>query len=58
LDEQSEENLKALNDLNEENQSSFNEIYIALSEMAKKQNEVEKISKTPRRLIGFRKKED
>jgi hypothetical protein len=37
LEERSEENLRAINDLNEENQQSFDEIYIALSELARKQ---------------------
>ena len=58
LEEQSEENLKVLNDINEEHQSSFDEIYIALSELAKKQSENNGVSKTPRRPIGYRKQED
>jgi hypothetical protein len=53
LEDRSEENLKVLNDMNEETQSSFDEIYIALSELAKKQSDVDKVSKTPRKPIGF-----
>jgi hypothetical protein len=37
LEEQSEENLKVLNDMSEENQVAFDEIYMALSELASKQ---------------------
>lgn len=58
LEERSEENLKVLNDMSEENQSSFDEIYLALSELAKKQKEVDEVSKTPRKPIGFRKSVD
>jgi len=58
LEERSEENLKVLNDMNEETQTSFDEIYIALSELAKKQREIDVISTTPRKPIGFRKIED
>lgn len=43
LEERSEENLRAINDLNEENQQSFDEIYVALSELAKRQKEVDKV---------------
>jgi len=53
LEERSEENLKVLNDMSEETQTSFDEIYIALSELAKKQSDVDKVSKTPRKPIGF-----
>jgi hypothetical protein len=58
LEERSEENLKVLNDMNEETQTSFDEIYIALSELAKKQREIDVISTTPRKPIGFRKTDD
>lgn len=58
LEERSEENLKVLNDMSEETQTSFDEIYIALSELAKKRKEVDEVSKTPRKPIGFRKTED
>ena len=37
LEEQTEENLKAVNDLSDDTQNTFDEIYIALSELAKKQ---------------------
>jgi hypothetical protein len=53
LEERSEENLQALNDMNEENQQSFDEIYMALSELAKKQKEAGHIQRPPRRPIGF-----
>jgi hypothetical protein len=53
LEERSEENLRALNDLNEENQLSFDEIYVALSELAKRQKEAEQVPPTLRRPIGF-----
>ena len=36
-----------------ETQTSFDEIYIALSELAKKQSDVDKVSKTPRKPFGF-----
>lgn len=50
LEEQSEENLKAVNDLNDDNQNTFDEIYIALSELANKQN---KIESKPRKRVGY-----
>jgi len=53
LEEQSEENLRAINDLDEENQQSFDEIYVALSELAKKQTEVNRVPVVLRRPIGF-----
>jgi len=53
LEERGEENLRAINDLNEENQQSFDEIYIALSELAKKQLTVIQVPAAPRRPIGF-----
>jgi hypothetical protein len=53
LEERSEENLRAINDLNEENQQSFDEIYLALSELAKKQMEMNQVPVAPRRPIGF-----
>lgn len=55
LEEQSEENLKAVNDLSEDNQSTFDEIYIALSELANKQN---KIESKPRKRVGYVQPED
>lgn len=57
LEERSEENLKILNDMNEDTQTSFDEIYIALSELAKKQREIDEVTNTPRKPIGFRKTE-
>jgi hypothetical protein len=53
LEERSEENLRAINDLNEESQQSFDEIYMALSELARKQLETNQDPATPRRPIGF-----
>jgi hypothetical protein len=53
LEEQSEAYLRAINDLNDENQQSFDEIYLALSELARKQSEVELVPDAPRRPIGF-----
>ena len=49
LEEQSEENLRAINDLGEETQTAFDEIYLALSELAMKQ----KLAVNPRNPIGF-----
>lgn len=42
LEAQTEENLKAVNDLNDDNQNTFDEIYLALSELANKQNSIER----------------
>lgn len=53
LEEQSEENLKALNNTSEDNQESFDEIYMALSELAKKQKNTEHSSNSSRNPIGF-----
>jgi phage regulator Rha-like protein len=51
LEEQDEESLKAINDLSEENQKEFDDIYLALSELAAKQKQ---INQTPtKRVIGF-----
>lgn len=58
LELQSEENLKDLNDMSEENQVAFDEIYLALSELAVKQKKSEMDSNTPRRAIGFLKPND
>ncbi len=54
IEEQSEENLKALNDMGEENQVAFDEIYLALSELANEQKNNEQSSNSPRNPIGFR----
>lgn len=53
LEEQSEKNLKALNDLGEENQETFDEIYLALSELAKKQKNLNQSPSPSRKPIGF-----
>ena len=53
LEERSEENLRDLNDISEENQKPFDEIYLGLTELARNQIEVEQIPVTPRRPIGF-----
>jgi hypothetical protein len=57
LEDQSEQNLKALNDMGEENQLAFDEIYLALSELANKQKNNEQSSNSPRNPIGFIKPE-
>lgn len=49
LEEQSEENLKALNDMGEDNQVALDEIYLALSELANKQKNLN----PSRKPIGF-----
>lgn len=49
LEEQCEENLKAVNDLNEDNQNTFDDIYIALTELASKKELKEK----PRNVVGY-----
>jgi phage regulator Rha-like protein len=53
IEEQSEENLKALNDMGEENQATFDEIYLALSELANKQKSLHQSTNTSRKPIGF-----
>ena len=53
LEEQSEKNLKALNDLGEENQETFDEIYLALSELANKQKNFNQSRSPSRKPIGF-----
>jgi len=53
LEEQSEENLKALNDMGEDNQESFDEIYLALSELASKQKGLDQSTNPVRNPIGF-----
>lgn len=50
LETQTEESLKAVNDLNDDNQNTFDEIYLALSELANKQN---KIESKPRKRVGY-----
>ena len=46
-----EELLKDLNDLSEDTRTNFDDIYIALAEMAAKQKSIDK----PRNPIGFKK---
>ena len=53
LEEQSEENLKSINDISEDNQSAFDEIYLALSELASKQKYLGLSSHSSRNPIGF-----
>ena len=53
MEEQSEENLKALNDMGEENQNTFDEIYLALSELANKQKSLNQSPTASRKPIGF-----
>jgi len=53
LEEQSEENLKALNDMGEDNQATFDEIYLALSELANKQKNLNQSPSPSRKPIGF-----
>lgn len=50
LEEQTEENLKAVNDLSDDTQNTFDEIYIALSELAKKQTTS---NDKPRKRVGY-----
>lgn len=52
LEGQSEENLKALNDMSEDNQETFDEIYLALSELANKQKNISSPNQS-RPPIGF-----
>lgn len=49
----SEENLKAINDLSEDNQNTFDEIYLALSELANKQKQIDPKNDRPRKRVGF-----
>ena len=51
LEAANEELLKDLNDLSEDTRTNFDDIYIALSEMAAKQKSIDK----PRNPIGFKK---
>jgi len=51
LEEYNEDILRAVNDLSEDTRTNFDDIYIALSEMAAKQKESDK----PRNPIGFKK---
>jgi hypothetical protein len=53
LEERSEENLKAVNELSEDTQNSLDEIYLALSELAIKEQIEQNSEKTQRKRIGF-----
>ena len=53
LEKQSEENLKAINDLSEDNQNIFDEIYIALTELAKKQKDSTSIKPPTHNPVGY-----
>ncbi|MDR0700567.1 MAG: ORF6N domain-containing protein [Tannerella sp.] len=53
LEKTSEENLKAINDLSEDTGRNFDDIYIALSELARKQKDISEVSGSPRRPIGY-----
>ncbi|MDH6358984.1 ORF6N domain-containing protein [Parabacteroides sp. PF5-9] len=54
LEEVSEETLAAINDLSEDNRKEFDDIYIALAELAAKHKQANK----PRKPIGYIKPED
>ncbi|MDR2920094.1 MAG: ORF6N domain-containing protein [Tannerella sp.] len=54
LEEISEETLAAINDLSEDNRKEFDDIYLALAELAAKHKQVSK----PRNPVGFRKTDD
>jgi len=54
LEERSEENLEAINDLSEDSQKSLDEIYLAFSELAAKQIVNNGQSIHSRKPIGFR----
>lgn len=58
LEMRSEENLKAINDLGEDSQNSFDEIYIALTELAKRQNTSGEQAAKGRNPVGYVKPED
>ena len=51
LQQQNEESLEAINDLSEDNQKEFDNIYLALSELAAK---LKKSQDSARKKIGFR----
>jgi phage regulator Rha-like protein len=58
MEVQGEENLKAINDLSEESQKEFDDIYLALSELAAKQKKIAQTSSIPKRIIGFGKQKE
>lgn len=53
LSKEIEDLWKAINDLSEENQKEFDDIYLALSELATKHKQVNQSSNAPKRVIGF-----
>lgn len=53
LSKEIEDLWKAINDLSEENQKEFDDIYLALSELAAKQKQINQSSNAPKRVIGF-----
>lgn len=50
LEGQAEETLKVISDLSEDNQSAFDDIYMALTQLAQKNNQQEN---KPRNPVGF-----
>ena len=58
LEMRSEENLRAINDLGEDTQNTFDEIYIALTELAKRQNAFGEQAKQERNPVGYIKSKD
>jgi hypothetical protein len=53
LSKEMEDLWKAINDLSEESQKEFDDIYLALSELAAKQKKIAQTSSIPKRIIGF-----
>jgi hypothetical protein len=58
LEDTSEENLKAINDLSEDTERNLDDIYIALSELANKQKAINEATNKPRRPVGYIQPED
>ena len=58
LETRSEENLRAINDLGEDTQNTFDEIYLALTELAKKQNTLGEPVSKQRTPVGYIKPND
>lgn len=53
LEMRSEENLKAINDLGEDSQNTFDEIHIALTELAKRKNAFGEQTSKGRNPVGM-----
>jgi hypothetical protein len=53
LEEANEELLKDINDLSEDTRNSFDDVYIALSELAVKQKAINEKANEPRPRIGY-----